>query len=278
VSSTVSLHDIGLTEETGSELSPEHAVQIGATVNATSTPGAGDALPLLWHWAYFTPTAPTSELGTDGHPVLPDGPLSKFPRRMWASGSVEADGDLVVGTPATRTSRILDHKESEGRSGALFIVRVEHRYRQFDVDRIVEQQTLVYREAGPPIPLPVGNHRPEVEGDQWQEDHLPDTATLFRFSSITFNSHRIHYDEPYATSVEGYPALVVHGPLTALLVGESIRRRLGRALARFEFRANAPLFVNCPFSIIGTPGTDVSAHVVRNDGTEAMKVTATLRD
>jgi 3-methylfumaryl-CoA hydratase len=99
---------------------------------------------------------------------------------------------------------------------------------------------------------------------------------LFRFSSVTFNSHRIHYDEPYATGVEGYPALVVHGPLTALLVAQSIRERFTRDLDRFEFRASAPLFCGDPFTIVGSPGPPLSAQVIRNDGAEAMSITARL--
>jgi itaconyl-CoA hydratase/mesaconyl-C4 CoA hydratase len=197
---------------------------------------------------------------------------------MWASGAVEAPGQLIVGQPATRTSKIIESRRSEGRSGALLIVRLQHRYRQFDADQIAEEQTLVYRTPGPPMALPIGDHQPEVRSDQWQERHTPNTATLFRFSAITFNSHRIHYDHPYVTGVEAYPALVVHGPLIALLVGESMRRRFGRDLSRFEFRANAPLFVDLPFTIVGTGDSVLEAKVIRNDGIEAMTVIAMLKD
>jgi hydroxyacyl-ACP dehydratase HTD2-like protein with hotdog domain len=276
MSAGLALSDIGLVAETTSELSADHAVQVGATLNTSSTPGRGEPLPLLWHWAYFTPTAASSALGTDGHPVLPPGPVSAYPRRMWASGSVESTTPLVLGSPATRVSSILSSKETDGRSGALFIVRVEHRYRQFDVDCVTEEQTLVYRKPGPPTLLPAGDQRPEATEGQWTQRHTPDTKSLFRFSSITFNSHRIHYDEPYATGVEGYPALVVHGPLTALLVAESIRSQFHRDLGYFEFRASAPLFADAPFTIIGTPGAPITARVVRNDGAEAMSVTAQL--
>lgn len=275
---TLSLGDIGLTEETVSEVSSEHTARIGATIDATAIPTNGERLPLLWHWSHFTPTTATADLGTDGHPRLPDGPVAQYPRRMWASGTIEAPGQLIVGEPATRASQIIESRESEGRSSALLIVRVQHRYRQFDADQIVEEQTLVYRTPGPQVALPVGDHQPEVRPDRWQERHTPDTATLFRFSAITFNSHRIHYDHPYVTRVEGYPALVVHGPLTAVLVGESMRRRFGRELSQFEFRANAPLFVDLPFTIVGTAGPVLEAQVIRNDGTEAMTVAASLKN
>jgi len=198
---------------------------------------------------------------------------------MWASGTVEALSPLAVGVPATRTTTIVGVKESTGRSGALAIVTLEHRYGQGGVDRLVEEQTLVYREAGPPVPLPVGDHRPTVIAGQWSDRHRPDSRLLFRFSSVTFNTHRIHYDQPYATAVEGYPALVVHGPLTALLVGESVRRACGREVARFEFRATAPLFAGSEFTIVGTPGgpgEPVAVTVVRNDGAESMQVSAGL--
>ena len=272
----LSLGNLGLSEESTSELSAEQTVRIGATVDATTVPGAGEGLPLLWHWAHFTPTAATSDLGADGHPRLPDGPLAQYPRRMWASGTVEALGQLVVGEPATRRSQVVEARESDGRSGALMIVRVQHRYSQFDADQIVEEQTLVYRTPGPPVPMPAGDHQPEVGPDRWQERHTPNTATLFRFSAVTFNSHRIHYDRPYATGIEGYPALVVHGPLSAVLVGESFRRRFGRELSRFEFRANAPLFVDLPFTIVANSGPPLEAEVFRNDGVQAMAVAATL--
>jgi len=274
---SLTVEDLGLVEETTSVVSAEHTSRIGAVLDEPHTFTAGEPLPLLWHWAHFTPLTPTAQLGSDGHPVLPPGPTQGYPRRMWASGLVEAPGHLVVGQPATRTTRVMRTKASEGRSGALLIVTVEHRYAQDGTDRIVEEQTLVYRTPGPPVLLPAGDHHPVVTDGQWAESHRPDAVTLFRFSAVTFNSHRIHYDQPYATAVEGYPALVVHGPLTALRVGESIRRQCGQELARFEFRATAPLFADLAFTIVGTPADDgPTAVVVRNDGTEAMTAHATL--
>jgi hydroxyacyl-ACP dehydratase HTD2-like protein with hotdog domain len=197
---------------------------------------------------------------------------------MWASGTMEAHGPLVVGVPATRTSLVLDAKHTQGRSGSLVVVRVEHRYSHRGEVRITEEQTLVYRQAGPPMPAPVGADEPEISADQWHERHTVGAATLFRFSAVTFNSHRIHYDQPYATTVEGYPALVVHGPLTALMVGEAIRRQFSQRLRRFEFRATAPLFADAPFTIVGSRGHPVLATVVRNDGVEAMTIAAKLDD
>jgi 3-methylfumaryl-CoA hydratase len=278
VLSSLTLSDIGLTERTTSEMSVEHAEQIAATIDSSNQSQRGSPLPFLWHWAYFTPTAATAALGDDGHPRLPPGPLSAYPRRMWAAGKIEACRPLVLGVQATRTSKIVSTKESTGRSGTLAIVGLEHRYHQEDAERLIEEQTLVYRGAGPPVPLPVGALRPSIKAEQWSDRHRPNSRLLFRFSSLTFNSHRIHFDRPYATSVEDYPTLVVHGPLTALLVAESIRRACGRDLARFEFRANAPLFVDSELTIVGTRGTPIEAEVVRNDGVKAMQVWAELVD
>jgi itaconyl-CoA hydratase/mesaconyl-C4 CoA hydratase len=273
----VSLDELGLDAQTPSSLSAEHSIRIGAAIDAPHSFTDGDALPFLWHWAHFAPLTPTTDLGVDGHPKLPGGITSNYPRRMWASGTIEAPGQLVVGKSATRHSRVVEAKESSGRSGALLIVTVEHRYRQFGVDQIIEDQTLVYRTPSDPVRLPAGNVQPELKSGQWLERHVPGPVSLFRFSAITFNAHRIHYDHPYATSVEGYPDLVVHGPLVALRVGQAIGNHSRRRLGRFQFRGNAPLFVNLPFTIVGeTTGDDVSAKVIRNDGTEAMTVKAML--
>ncbi|HEY2213610.1 MAG TPA: hypothetical protein VGH31_01045 [Acidimicrobiales bacterium] len=124
--------------------------------------------------------------------------------------------------------------------------------------------------------LPTGDHRVKLQEDQWADRHTPNSRLLFRFSAVTFNTHRIHFDQPYATAHEGYPALVVQGPLTALLVAESIRRTCEKDLVRFEFRAIAPLFVDSTFTIVGSPSAEISAEVFRNDGVKAMEVVAEL--
>lgn len=273
------LEDLGLTEVTESSMSVEHSTRIAAAIDDPHTFGQGEALPLLWHWAHFTPLTPTTELGTDGHPVIPEGPIRRFARRMWASGSVAVreGGTLVAGQPAVRRSSVVGTKESEGRSGSLLIVTLEHRYLQFGADQIVEEQTLVYRMPGPGLPLPEGDWQGSAEEGQWTERLVPGPVTLFRFSAITFNSHRIHYDRTYATLEEGYPALVVHGPYTALMISQSIRHHFGRELRSFDFRASAPLFVDQPLTIVGTSsGERPSVQVIRNDGAEAVVASAEL--
>jgi 3-methylfumaryl-CoA hydratase len=137
---------------------------------------------------------------------------------------------------------------------------------------ITEEQDLIYRTAsGTPIEAPVGSHRPETPEGGWTDEVTVGSVTLFRFSAVTFNSHRIHYDLPYATGEEGYPGLVVHGPLTAILLAESARRR-GRPGSSFSFRASAPLFAGTPFTLLGAPDEDASValQAVRNDGAVAM--------
>ena len=273
----LALADLGFDEVTSSPLTADQTGIIAAALDAPGSFADGDRLPLLWHWAHFTPRTPTAAIGPDGHPPTPAHLHDRYPRRMWASGSIDAPGRLVVGEPAERRSAIVERKESEGKSGPLLIVTVEHTYTQGGTVPLVERQTLVYRTPGPPVPAPEGDHVPEVGAGQWVERRCPTPVELFRFSAITFNSHRIHYDATYARDEEGYPGLVVHGPLTAITVATSMERNTGRPLATFRFRAVAPLFVAQSSHIVGTPdGDGVTVQVVRNDGAAAMEASGTL--
>jgi 3-methylfumaryl-CoA hydratase len=215
--------------------------------------GDGEALPLLFHWLYFPAICRQSNIGSDGHPTLggflPPIPL---PRRMWAASGVTFRRPLFVGDRVTRTTRIADISLKEGRSGALVFIRLHHEIAGGDSNIAVEEtQDLVYRgeakqgqQTGAPAPTDAG----------WVREVTPDPVLLFRYSALTFNSHRIHYDRPYATNVEGYPALVVHAPLVATLLLEHLRRNMPDALVkRFEFRALRPLFDETPFSLCGRP-------------------------
>jgi hydroxyacyl-ACP dehydratase HTD2-like protein with hotdog domain len=199
---------------------------------------------------------------------------------MWAGGRVRLVTPLVVGEAAERHSTVLRTRETSGRSGDLLVVTLEHRYRQRGEDAVVEEQDLVYRTAGPPVPPPEGDELVAAPDGGWSLRRVLEPPVLFRFSAVTFNSHRIHYDEPYATGVEGYPGLVVHGPLTAVLLAESARSGTGREVATFDFRATAPLFAGLPFSLVGevdeAAGT-VAARAVRNDGEVAMTAAIGLR-
>ncbi len=269
---------VGAAPSLASSLPVEHAQRVAAVFNAAADLRSGDPLPLLWHWAFFTPLVPSAGLGRDGHPVLDaTGPTMGLPRRMWVGGRIEQHTPLLLGAPAVRRSTVTRLDRKSGRSGDLLFVTIEHTVEQTGRLAITERQDLVYRAAGPPLAAPEGDVPPEVPSGGWLERQEIDSITLFRFSAVTFNSHRIHYDRPYATGQEGYPALVVHAPLTAILLADAGRRH-GSNGATFEFRASAPLFEGLPFTIVGTPDPDarrLELAAVRNDGVVA--VSARLR-
>jgi len=243
----------------------------------------GDAVPLLAHWLYLLDVAPRHELGDDGHPqrggFLPPVP---FPRRMWAGSSLEFHKPLCVGDAITRTSTILDVAEKNGRTGPLVFVKVRHEIRRDgEVDAaLTEVQDIVYREApGPDEPAPADKAAPD--NATWERKWLPDEALLFRFSALTFNGHRIHYDRRYAIEAERYPALVVHGPLIATLVLNLLRdKRPDAQVVRYEFRAVRPLFDSHHFFVCGQAQPDGKTfHLWAKDheGRLAMDATAWIR-
>jgi 3-methylfumaryl-CoA hydratase len=213
----------------------------------------GSRLPAGWHWLYFKPTTRRSDLGADGHPrrggFLP--PV-ELPRRMWAGGRFRFGERLCLGEDVERVSSIRDVSQKQGRSGPLVFVIVNHRVSGPAGLACDEDQDIVYRGApGPHDPVPA----PHTLGEPvaWSEDFTPDRLALFRFSALTFNSHRIHYDPAYAQA-EGYPDLVVHAPLIALLLlGAAQRNADGRVPASFEYRAVSPLFVEQPIRLQGEP-------------------------
>jgi 3-methylfumaryl-CoA hydratase len=224
--------------------------------------------PSLAHWAFFLPVAPAGELGEDGHPkrggFLP--PVT-LPRRMFASSQMRFASPLVLGEVAERKSVVADVAQKSGRTGDLVLVQVEHSIVQAGEAKVQERQTIVYRDAGNRVPPITAVEQATEAGDEvWQ----PRAVDLFRFSAVTFNSHRIHYDLPYATAEEGYPDLVVHGPFTAVkLFG---RARQKGAPATFSFRAVAPIFLGQPVVLRADGGGSVRA--IRADGADAMIATA----
>ena len=243
-------------------------------------PQTGDPLPPLWHWLYFLPIYPISRSGPDGHPArgefLPPVPL---PRRMWAGSRFEFHRPLRVGSSMSRVSRIGDVTGKEGRSGPLVFVTVRHTISDGEGVALTEEHDIVYRENARP-----GDSRPPPQlapvNAEWTREIEPSAVLLFRYSALTFNSHRIHYDRRYVTEVEGYPGLVVHGPLIATLLLDLLRRNLPQAsVTRFSFRAVRPLYDIAPFSVCGMP--DPEGKVVRLwakdvDGWLAMDATAML--
>ena len=212
----------------------------------------GDPLPPLWHWAYFLTPTRASELGRDGHAALggfmPPVPL---PRRMWAGGKLEFITPLRVGDTARRESTVRDVKVKQGRTGKLCFVEVEHCIFVGDELRLSEIHNIVYRDAKQPGEDNV--QPPEAPGDaQWIREVVPTSTLLFRYSALTFNGHRIHYDLDFCRQHEGYPGLVFHGPLTAtMLIDLALENNHSRSLKSYEFRAYSPLFDNAPFTLNG---------------------------
>lgn len=247
---------IGRTTELRCWLDPWRAQALHATLDSTDPiPDHGAALLPGWHWTYFLETAPSSELGPDGHPrrggFLPPVPL---PRRMWGGSRLEFFASIELGESARRVSRVLGVEEKSGRSGRLCFVTVEHEYHGTQGLAIREQQDIVYREVATQGAALTPQNAPV--DSPWQRAWRFDSPRLFRYSAITFNSHKIHYDREYATKEEGYPGIVVHGPLLATLMLELVRANTERPLRRFEFRAMAPVFDGQSIRACGKPDGD----------------------
>ena len=272
----ISAADLGLPTEACSELPAEQLQRLAATLNRSARLRAGDPLPLMWHWAAFTPEVPSAALGPDGHPALrADTPTAELPRRMFAGGRIHRHHPLVVGRRTVRTATVLDTQEKVGRSGRLLVVEVAYEFYQDGRLALTEHQNLVYREASSTPPAIGAPSATAPESSGWRDEVKVDRVTLFRFSAATFNAHRIHYDDAYARDGEGYPGLVVHGPLTALLLAGSAAEHLGVELTRFAFRATAPLFEGHRFFIVGElDGEEASLRAIRDDGVVAMTAIA----
>ena len=222
-------------------------------------PEPGSPVPPLGHWLYFLPQAPQSQIGPDGHPrrggFLPPVPL---PRRMWAGGrlSWEPGNPLRVGDAVQRTSRIESVTHKHGRTGEMVFVLVKHTVHNADGLCLTEEHDIVYRalvQPGEAVPAPTAADT----NAPWRRQIVPDPVLLFRYSALTFNGHRIHYDRSYVTQEEGYPGLIVHGPLIATLLVDLVRRHApGRLVRRFDFRAVRPTFDLNPVFVNGAPSGD----------------------
>jgi 3-methylfumaryl-CoA hydratase len=224
---------------------------LSATLDRDDAPSnPGETLPPCWHWLYFLPLARQSEIGADGHPkrggFLPPVPL---PRRMWAGSRIQFHAPLRIGQSLERSSCIEDVRLKEGRSGPLVFVNVRHEIRAQGQLAITERHDIVYRDMPQPgEPAPAST--PAPADAQWVRHIEPDDVLLFRYSALTFNAHRIHYDRRYVTEVEGYPGLVVHGPLIATLLLDLLRRELpGATVTQFSFKAVSPIFDVAPFHV-----------------------------
>ena len=272
---------IGREEERSERLLATVAASMAATLDLEHAPLAGDALPPGWQWLFFNPVERRSALGADGHP-RPGGflPPIESARRMWAGSRIRYLADLPIEAQATRRSRILKIENKTGKRGSLWFVTVQHVISCDGTPCISEEQDIVYRESA----SPGAESSPAVQRHEavphWSRAVEPDTTLLFRYSALTFNGHRIHYDRAYAREQEGYPDLVVQGPLTATMLQQiALDQGAGRALASFDFRGVTPLFVGRAFQLEGRRSEDGTLALWARgpEGELAMSATASFR-
>jgi 3-methylfumaryl-CoA hydratase len=241
---------------------------------------SGAPVPPLWHWIFFRPEAPQAGLRGDGHPatigILPTIPL---PRRMWAGSRLRIIRSLLAGHALSRSTTIENIVEKRGTEGVLLFITLRHLISDEDGEAIIEEQDLVYKDAPTATlkPTPAEESpRATIEQSDWHEEIEPTTTLLFRYSALTFNAHRIHYDRPYAQSVEGYPGLVVHGPLLATLLMRGAARAWPHlVVASIEFRGKKPMFDTAPIFLKGRRTSEHEGTLWAHD--ELGRTCATLR-
>lgn len=273
---------IGRTERATDRVTAAPLACLAATLDRDDPePEPGDPVPPGGHWLYFLPRTRQSELDDNGHAkkggFLPPVPLE---RRMWAGGRIEFRTPLRVGDAIRRRSEIADVALKEGKSGPLVFVLVRHTISGPAGVAIEEEHDIVYR--APPAPGAPAPAKPEYAAPPgelvWKRTVTPTIAMLFRYSALIFNAHRIHYDRDYVTKREGYPGLIVHGPLIATLLMDLVRREApGRALSRFDYRSKSPLFDSGPFTVAGEPAADAATArlwALDGDGRVAMAAEA----
>jgi 3-methylfumaryl-CoA hydratase len=248
---------LGKSERASDQVTPASVAALAATLDQPLELAAGTALPPLWHWQYFLARVPTAELAADGHArrggFLPPVDL---PRRMWAGSRLRIFRPLRIGEQIRRRSTIDKITVKHGRSGAFVLVTVRHEVDGEDGQALLEEQDIAYREA-PREQAPVAPPTPAPANPAWSHPLRPTPVLLFRYSALTFNSHRIHYDRPYATEVEGYPGLVLHGPLTATLLVQALQREHPQArVDSLAFRALRPLYDGVTFFLEGKLSAD----------------------
>jgi 3-methylfumaryl-CoA hydratase len=243
---------VGRSETVTDVLEPARSNALRAALGETAPHAPGAALPLLHHWLYFWDVKPPAALGSDGHPArggfLPPVPL---PRRMWAGGRLNFLRPLLLGESVTKTSTILKVEAKSGRSGNLVFVTVKHELAGARGLAVVEEQDIVYRDAAAPGSIVAPAPDAAAPDAPWQRSLMPDSVLLFRYSGLTRNGHRIHYDRPYAMNEESYPGLVVHGPLQATLLVDLAARNLAAPISSFSFRGQSPAFDGVALHVCG---------------------------
>ncbi|MEK9678119.1 MAG: MaoC family dehydratase N-terminal domain-containing protein [Rhodospirillaceae bacterium] len=276
-------HWIGRTEEAQDTVLARQLDAMAATLDRADPPAKdGDTLPAAWHWMYFAPSVRHSGLGRDGHPgtreseggFLPPIPL---PRRMWAGNKVTVRAPIQVGEHIKRISTIDDITVKEGRSGTLVFLKIRNAItgdRGADLDDVL---TAVYRDDPKKFEPPREPAKARKDG-VWSRTITPDPVLLFRYSALTFNGHRIHYDRDYTTTVEGYPGLLVHGPLTATLLLDLARREQpDKSVSWFRIKATSPLYDTEPFTLSGAPSDDNGAALWAADANGNLAMEADIK-
>ena len=248
---------IGRREVVEDEATRWPVTALAATLDVPcSASSRGDPIPPGWHWLYFLEAKRPSELGPDGHPrrggFLPPVPL---PRRMWAGGRLAFHEPLRIGDPLERESEIVSITAKHGKTGPLVFVTVRHTVAAGGRLAVVEEHDIVYREAAKPTDLPL-QPRPAPSSASWRREVAPDSVMLFRYSALTFNGHRIHYDLDYARNEEHYPGLIVHGPLQTMLMLELCRVHDARPVKKLDYRAMHPIFHTERFTVNGNIQAD----------------------
>ena len=259
------------------QMSPDTIRRIAATLDEDWD--ASSPLPPIWHYGLFAQTARTSFLKRDGHPPAERFmPEVRLPRRMFAGSDISFTGTLRAGHEATRDSRIASVEHRAGRSGDLVFVKVRTTITQDGAVCVEEEQTFVYRGAGgAAAPAIAAVALPPLVDGEIAEMWTPTNVELFRFSAVTFNGHRIHYDRKYAIEVEGYPDLVVTGPLSAVRLCRFVARLRSAPLKRFVYRCEAPTYVDMPVRMVGRPeGETLALRSERIDGAIILSATATF--
>jgi 3-methylfumaryl-CoA hydratase len=264
-----------------SNLDPWPVQALEATLGLpTAQTGPPVNLPPLWHWLYFLPTAPRSSIGPDGHMVNQEWVDSTLRRRrLFAAARTDFIRPLQIGVQAQMTERVLGRRETKGRHGPFQILTVEHQYFQYDTLCVREERDIVYLQGPAPAqPAPKDEFAEKAaDAGPWGITLTPDPVMLMRFSALTFNSHLIHFDQLYTQREEGYPERVVHGPLVAIVLAQLLSLNQVGRIARFEFRARSPLYVNQTVQFIGKPEDDrVELRAIGPSGMLAMHATAFL--
>ncbi len=261
---------VGSTERASDRIEPWPAAALTAALGRDDPPAPGERLPAYWHHLYAKLPVPAGDTGPDGHWRRGMFQPPAEGRRMWAGGRVTWHRPLVVGEAVERVSTVRAVTAKPGRSGPLLFVTTEHRFGGPDGLAVVEEQDIVYR-----LGAATGAPQPAPTRAAWRREWRADPVLLFRYSALTFNGHRIHYDQAYARDVEGYGGLVVHGPLLATLLLDLLRRQ-ELAPRRFDFRAVAPVLADRPFAVCGGPEGDIVRLWVEEAGELRMTAEATV--